>query len=250
MSLREDIDEWRQPDGLIVPKQERIGVENIDTTGDGIKHFCLYHALLVRRGESKPEDFEEFERVIRSCFIRPGLPHRSPTKTEEQIGKDAIIAIAYAAKMMNSRLAWEVLNYGNSARFLSIKWFYPNLFPELFENGGKVPLSMIFKRNFWQAWIGKNPEVICHLQYAGLPSNHEPHFFRKVWLWVFLIVSSVSKGTVYSLAYMMCEIASGKDDYGEIFIEIWKSRIKNAGGIINRLKEEYEEDHPLVRYWV
>lgn len=249
MGLKEEIADWRQPDGLVVPKSERPGIEGQDTTGDGIKHFCLYHALLVKRGESRPEDFAEFERVIRDCFVRSGLPHRSPTKIGEQISKDALMAIGYAGKLLRSRVAWEVLNCGNRSRFLWFKWFYPNLFPEYFDRGAKKPLSLIFSKRFWQAWRGMNPEVVCHIQYCGLPPGHEPHLIRRIWLWIFFLVTSVKKGSVYSLAYMAAESARGHSSVGDFFIHLWEDRMERAGGIVKRLTEEYEPNHPIVRYW-
>lgn len=249
MGLREDIEEWRQPDGLIVPRQERPGTENPDSTGDGIKHFCIYHALLVRRGESRPEDRAEFERVIDACLVRSGLPHRSPTKTGEQISKDALVGIAYAAKILSSRKAWEILNRGNASRFLWLKWFYANLFPTVFDPGNRPSLKLIFSRGFWEAWMGKNPEVIYHFQACGLPPGHSPTAWRMAWFCAHLLLSSTSKGTIYSLSYMMCHAASGRGPIGDFFIELWRGRINKAGGMKARMMEEYDADHPLVRHW-
>lgn len=249
MGLRSEISDWRQPDGLIVPRQEKPGTENPDTTGDGIKHFCIYHALLVKRGESTPADLVEFEAVIRACFVREGLPNRSPTKPGEQITKDALIAIGYAARLLKSDMGYRVLNLGNSCRFLWLKWFYPNMFPRVFDPGVRIPLSMALNHWFWEAWMGKNPEVVCHLQYAGLPAAHVPHVFRRLWFWGFLVVSSVTAGSIYSIANMMCETAAGHDSFGDFFIHWWHDRLARAGGMQKRLLDEYDEGHPIVRYW-
>jgi hypothetical protein len=251
MGLSEDIKLYQQPDKLIVPRITHEGPVTQDETGDGIKHFCIYHALKVRRGESRPEDLKEFDAVIDRCYKQgyPGIPNRSPTKLEEQISKDAIVAIAYTAKLMKSKHAWLILNAGNSMRLSFLKWFYPNMFPEQFARK-TLDTRMYFKRSFWECWMGKNPETICHIQYCGLPHDHRPNILRQIWLWVFLLVSSVERGSIYSLAYMMAESAKGYNSLGDFFIHIWEDRMNKVGGMVARLKSEYDADHPIVRYWV
>lgn len=251
MSLKEEINEYRQPDGLIVPKSEQVGMENPNTTGDGIKHFSMYHGLLVKRGESRPDDFLEFERVIRSCYVRTGLPHRSPTKTGEQISKDALIGATYAGKLLNSKIAYEILDRGNAMRWGPFKWFYPNLFPERFEKGGEIPWSLVFTKDFWSAWMGKNPEVVTHLQWCGLPADHRPHQLRILYQGFYLCIVSVSNDGLNSLNQMMIESAYGKHSILDLCIDFWLWRVgyKWPRGLVQSLTEELEPQHPTVRYW-
>ncbi len=250
MGLSEDIKNYQQPDKLVIPKITHAGPITPDETGDGIKHFCLYHALKVRRGESRPEDLAEFDAVISRCYRPgfPGIPNRSPTKTGEQVTKDALVAIAYAAKLLKSRHAWLILNAGNSMRLSFLKWFYPNLFPEKFTLR-QLPTQTYFKRTFWECWMGKNPEVVCSLQYCGLPHDQTPNIFRQIWFWIYLCVVSVKKGSIYSITFMMVESAKGQSSIGDFFIHLWEDRINRIGGMEARLKEEYDPNHPIVRYW-
>lgn len=251
MLLKEDIEDYRQPDGLIVPKSEKPGIENPDTTGDGIKHFSMYHALLVKRGESRIPDYNEFEIVLRSCYSRWGVPHRSKTKTQEQTSKDVLVSASYAAKFMNSKIAYEILNAGNKYRFGPFKWFYPNLFPELFEYGFLIPLKIIFTRRFWKAWMGKNPEIVTHLQWAGLPRGHRPHFLRIVYQAFYFCIVGVKHSGLNSLNKMMAETAYGKSALLDICINFWEWRLglKWKSGFVESLTNELEPQHPIVRYW-
>lgn len=251
MGLRDEIGDWRQPDGLIAPKSERPGTENPDTTGDGIKHFSMYHGLLVKRGESRPSDLVEFETVIRSCYVRPGLPHRSPTKTGEQVSKDAIGSAAYAGKKLGSAIPYEILNLGNSMRWGPFKWFYPNLFPERFEKGGSIPFRMIFTVEFWSAWMGKNPEVVAHLQWCGLPPGHTPHILRIIYQGIYFLVVKTGHTGLNSFNQEMVEAAYGHNSFLDLCMDVWVSRInyKWPGGLKQSLTEELEPQHPNVRYW-
>lgn len=251
MGLKEEISEWRQPDGLITPKSERPGTETQDTTGDGIKHFSQYCALLVRRGDARESDLNDFERVIRACYVRQGLPNRSPTKTQEQISKDALIGASYAGWKMRSRIAWEILDRGNAMRWGPLKWFYPNLFPERFEKDGRVPLKMLFTKAFWSSWMGKNPEVITHLQWCGLPAGFRPHWLRVLYQAFYFIVVTVSLDHLNSVNFMMADAARDRSRVLDFAICFWSVRlhVKYRGGIKECLSRELEPSHPIVTYW-
>lgn len=252
MGLRDEISEWRQPDGLICPKSEHVGTETPDQTGDGIKHFSRYHELLVRRGESRPEDLEEFERVIRSCYVRQGLPNRSPTKKEEQISKDALVAAAYAGWKLKSRIAWEVLDRGNGMRLGPFKWFYPNLFVEYFEKGGKVPFKMLFTKKLWSSWMGKNPEVVTHLQWCALPPGERPHALRVLHQALYFCIVTIKHDGLNTLNDMMADAAFGRSSILDMAIEFWHGRLLNAypGGVKQCQSTELEPDHAIVTYWI
>jgi len=252
MGYWDDLEEWRQVDRLVVPKQEHAGVESIDQTGDGIKHFCMAHIVKVRRGESRPADFEEFESVIRSCMVPgyPGLFMRSPTKKFEQATKDVYVAIAYASKILKSNLAYEILNRGNATRLGPLKWFYPNLFPDAFNSC--IPFSALLKRTFWECWRGLNPEVIAHLQWCGLPSGSRPHRIRVLFQAAYFCWVSTDHSGLCSLNWMMAEGARGQSWLGDHAIQFWEWRLERRwpGGMPTVLRDELQPTHPTVMAWL
>lgn len=248
----EGIEEYTQPDGLIVPKYEGKA-PGIDQTGDGIKHFCMKHILKVRLGISRPEDFEEFERVIRSCYVYgySGLLKRSPTKLEEQASKDVYAAVACASKHMKSKIAYDVLNRGNAGKFGLIKWFYPNKDPERFytKNFG---FKDLFTRSFWEQWMGKNPETITHIQFCSLPIDHRPHFLRVIHMGIYFLVVSTKHSGLSSMNWMMASTCYGEFTFLDLAIEYWEQRIfkRWPNGIKSILENELEPNHPIARDWV
>jgi hypothetical protein len=252
MGYWEELEEWRQPDRLVVPKQEHMGVESQDQTGDGVKHFCMGHILKVRRGESRPDDFDEFERVMASCAVPGyyGLLHRSPTKTGEQATKDVYVSASYCAKVMKSRLAYVILNRGTATRLGPLKWFYPNLFPTLFAS--IIPLKILLQRTFWECWRGLNPEVITHLQWCGLPHPARPHKLRVLWQSAYFCWVTTKHSGLCSLTWMMAEAARGQSRLGDHAIQFWEWRLKRRWprGMPDVLTDELEPSHPIVRFWV
>lgn len=252
MAYWQELEEWRQPDRLVVPKQERQGVENPDQTGDGIKHFCLAHILKIRRGESRPADYDEFEIVMAACQVTgfPGLLNRSPTKTGEQSTKDVYVAASAAANKIGSKLAYQILNRGNMTRLWPLKWFYPNLSPNLFDS--KIPIKELLKRNFWECWRGLNPEVITHLQWSGLPGNNRPSFIRVLWQALYFCWVSTKHSGLCSLNWIMADTARDKSWLVDHAVRFWEWRLERRwpGGMPTVLKDELEPSHPIVRFWV
>lgn len=255
MGLREEIQKYRQPDGLIVPKLTHDGPVSQDETGNGLKYFSLYHALLVRRGESTFSDYIEFCNVLLKCRAdAQGNYFKSPTKTSDQITKDDLCAIAYASKLLKTRHAYDILNYGNSKKLGPLKWFYPNLFPELFEDQANViPLKYLVQRTFWESWIGKNPEVITHLQNCGLPFNHRPHILRFIYQAIYFLVVKMSHSGLCTNNYMMVNsVNSGENSFLDLAVAIWEERLEKQwpGGMLEVLTDELESKHPIVRFWI
>ncbi len=250
MSLDQWIDEYRQPDGLIVPKNERVGKEFLDTTGDGLKHFSQYHALLVRRGESRLKHLIEFEHVIKSCYVERGLLNRSPTKKEEQISHEAVIAVMYAAKLLNSNIRFEILKYGMESRFLFLRWFFPNSESHVLND--IVPLHKLLSIHFWKAWFGKNPETITHMHWCCLSDQNYPPLIRMIMQGFYFIFVTTKHSGLNTTNYMMSDAARDKNILLDMCIEFWRWRLNsfNKMGIVNSLVDELEINHPIVRYWI
>lgn len=246
------IEKYTQPDGLIIPKRTHDGPPGVDETGDGIKHFCLKHILQVRKGISRPEDFEEFERVIKNCFVdgHYGLLNRSKTKKEEQASKDVYISVSLASKLMKSRIGYEVLNRGNMSRFLFLKWFYPNKDPEKFYKR-KFSIKELFTKSFWEQWMGKNPEAVTHMQFCTLPPYHRPSMLRVIHMGIYFLVVSTKHSGLCSLNWMMAYASYGEFTFLDLAIEFWEQRINRRWpkGIKSILENELEPNHPIVRDW-
>lgn len=244
MSLNQWIDEYKQKDGLIVPKSEKKGQESIDTTGDGLKHFSQYHALLVRRGESRTEHLIEFEHVVSNCYAEKikGLLNRSPTKKEEQISHEAIVAVTYAAKLLKSRVRVDIFKYGHRSKFLFLKWFYPNTRPNILND--IVPLKELLNIHFWKAWFGKNPEAIAHIQWCV---GFRPNPIRQILQGIYFIFVTTKHSGLNTTNYMMSEACADKNILLDMCLEFWRWRV---GDIKKSLIDELEEEHPIVKYWV
>lgn len=146
MSLREDIVNYRQNDGLVSPDYRPTP----DSTGNGLLYLSLYFILLHRRNEIEDTDFIDFYKTVLNCRVPsyPGLFYRSFTKIEEQEGWDDYIGLVYASSLLNAPFANEVLLYGQShKKYLIFRFFYNDLQPDNFT---------------FKSWFGRNFAVISH----------------------------------------------------------------------------------------
>lgn len=234
MGLREEIKDYLQPDGLIVPRQSREGEELPDSTGNGLLYLSLYHILLVRRGESRVLDYQDFERIVKSCEREAGLMHRSPTKIFEQNSFDDYVGVCAASYHLKSRWAHRIVNYGNGAKRWPFKWIYNNLEP------GKMTK---------QSWFGRRPDVIAHMQFST--SIITPHIFRVIWQAVAIAVSDVGSDSSVIQRFLMIEVAKERSLLIRMASAIWHWRLNRAWpyGFKQVLARHFDGLHPIVRYW-
>jgi hypothetical protein len=230
VGLREEIENYRQPDGLISPDLK----PGPDSTGNGLLYFSLYHILLVRLGLSRPSDLDEFESVVRTCYVpgHVGLLRRSPTKTEEQESFDDYVAVMEAARVLNSRVRFEIYQYGFSSQRL-INFIYNNLSPEAFS---------------WKAWLGRNPALVAHFRRClGLT----PSMFGFTWHYFSIVFSSVYNDSSCLQTWLKLQAAKDDSRLMEVEAQIWEWRLERfwKQGLKSVLEHHLGSEHALARYW-
>ena len=243
------IDYWlallnrRQPDGLIVPRGTFPGP---DSTGNGLLYLSLAHicAALNRY----PVNAAMLSSLVASCYVpgKPGILQRSPTKYDDQNGWDDYIGVCAAAALVGDRhLAWVSLNAGNVRRFWLFKWFFKN---------NKPHVHKLTDRETWQAWFGRNPSAVCHMQFC---SGVWPHPLRILWQALDIIHTALfSMGTRHDaiiLTYLQVLVWSKhwhRPWVIEIAVKLFKKRLElKYGSFRGVLVHRLDADHPIVTHW-
>jgi hypothetical protein len=232
----------RQVDGLVGP---RGNDPSPDSTGNGLLYLSLAHICAVLN--RYPPNAGEFGAIVRSCYVagRPGILHRSPTKMDDQNGWDDYIGMAAAARIVGDcHLAWVTLNAGNVRRFGLFKWFFKN---------NKPDTHKLFDQETWQAWFGRNPSAVAHLQFS---SGVWPHALRSVWQAIDLTITALRLGKNHDsalLGYLMVLVWDrhwARPWYIEMAVKLFKKRLKfKYGSFRGVLVHRLDADHPIVTHW-
>lgn len=238
-----EVKEWTQPDGLVTP---RTKLPNADTTGNGLLYLSLVQVCAVLNRH--PLRSVEYSHIVRSCYVpnHPGILKRSPTKENDQNGWDDYVGVATACYIMGMpQLIWQSLNAGNVRRFGLFKWFFKNNKPGLFR---------LFSKETWQAWFGRNPSVICHLQ---LCSGVWPHALRVLW-WSFDVVFTAywsmgknHQSVILMYLQVMCwDRHWVKPWHVEKAVALFKKRLKlKYGDFKGVLVHEIDQNQPIIKHW-
>lgn len=238
-----DLKTRTQPDGLIVPRGKNPGH---DSTGNGILYLSLAHVCAVLN--RFPLNTVEYSHIIKTCYVpgKPGILKRSPTKDDDQNGWDDYIGMAAACRLMGvPQLAWVSLNAGNVRRFWLFKWFFKNNKPES---------HSLFDGETWQAWFGRNPSAVCHLQFC---SGVWPHWVRHVWQAVDMIYTAYFRMGKHHdsviLGYLQV-LCWDKHWHQPLItkkaVDVFKRRLKyKYGDFRGVLSHRLDLDHPILRYW-
>jgi hypothetical protein len=235
--LRDEIEEYRQPDGLITPDSERDGMEAPDTTGNGLLYASLYYILLVRRNESIPDDVNSFEDVVHPAYTAvPGILNRSATKIGDQTGRDDYVGVVAASRYLKTKDAYIILNAGNRRRFLIFKWFY--------QNGPHV----------WKSWMGRYPTFITFLQWVGgdAVGGVTPNFLRILCTSADMFISWALRSrsaTSVIIRWLQVDAILGRHWLTDTACSLWMDFI-GKDGMRQALEEHLGKDHPIARYWV
>lgn len=231
----------RQPDGLIVPRGTFPGP---DSTGNGLLYLSLAHICAALN--KYPVNAAMFSSLVSQCYVSTGILNRSPTKLDDQTGWDDYIGVCAAACLIGDKhVAWLSVNAGNKRRFGLFKWFYKNNKPGQFG---------LFSKETWQAWFGRNPSVITHMQFC---SGVWPHALRILWQAVDIAQTALFQmgkshdSVILTYLQVLCwDKHWHKPLVIELALALFRKRLQSeygdfSGVLIHRL----DEDHPIVTHW-
>jgi len=239
MRLKDDIEKFRDAQGLVFP------VQRYHSTERRLFYYSLYVILLVRRGEVKVSDLEEFEKIVSRCFEKTGILNTKPGSNLCHTSKETYIAVFHAAQLMNSKMSWMILNAGNVRRFLFFKWFFKNVKADEFK--------LLDKKTF-KSWFGKWPHVVCHMQWCSNVKGIviEPHLFREICQAFYLMLVLKQDPLQVLTQFIMLEAAKDKSELILAVRELWTAQMLRQfpGGMKVVLANEVGPNHPLVKYWV
>lgn len=258
--------EFQQPDGLVTPKSERPGQEAPNTTGNGLKYLGLWLIARWMRLAFDWADNQWFMSVLTRCEVTPEegagpmqiLLHRGPTKRGEQIAKDDLVTVCTVSYLHRNGYALDIMNTMAAVRLGPFRWFHKNVQPTVmrwFHLDFKTPGLKWYERflhmDTWRAWMGKNPEVVAHIQWCGLPIGKRPNWLRRAWQAAYLCLVSVKRADLVSLNVQMVLVTQGKCWMLNRAGLRWLRRMREAwpGGMKVVLAAELEVGHPIALMW-
>ncbi len=236
MSLRAEIENFTQPDGLISPRDIN---PTIDSTGNGVLYFSLY-CLLMHKNYPHVDMSERIRDVIGKCFTveeGPWLLHRSQTKAyKEQIAMDDLIgamAMGYHLK------SWVV-----DAIFHGLKetnWFYKNVRPDEFD---------LFSMDTWKSWFYRRPDFVLFAYEAmRLKAPIYIRLLGTLVIFIRLMLFSMNDSS-FILNHLMISVKNQDLFWAKRLSILFKFKVNMTyGSMVNVLKKHFIYCHPLVNYW-
>lgn len=242
MSLRDEVGQYRQSDGLVSPEKN----PTLDSTGNGILYTSLYFVALVLRGLARKEDLKDFEDTISRCralvyggfntyFPINGCYNRSGTKLDDQNGHDDYIGLALASKLMKTQHAADILNH---------RRLYSGLFKSVWNN--REPGNFTT-----QAWFGRMPDVVAHFIWCA---GERPNVLRRAY-WSITLVTAALFNIKDSTSAMLswCRYMAADDSCPMVRLARWvfEARFKKVWpcGMAQVLGVHFRPEHPLSIYW-
>lgn len=170
---------------------------------------------------------------ITDCQLSPGLFKRHPEHTDQE-GPDDYIGLGTISHFLGYKnIARSILKYGRTHKYFGVlKYVYNNVDPNKF--------SM-------SAWLGRMPQLICHLQFAA---GEDPSLFKKIW-WCGSVLNSLrvpsTDQDAFALTWHLVRVAEGKSKLCDFIINIWRKRQKHN---ISEILSDYfnNQFHPLVKW--
>lgn len=233
MGLRDEIESYRDMDGLVAPKRTFPGQRN--ASGNGILYTAEYFLLLDLRGELlHPKDPADFMAVLLSCQNEPGLFNRSPVHPDQE-APDDYLGLVLASEVLRLPYAMDIWAYGDRNHFV-----YNNVRPGKFT---------------WTAWFGRMPQVVAHFQWCA---GFTPALWRRLW-WCGAVATAGFRGKggedAWILSWLLTRIIEREhvgDSLERMAIKIWRWRLKRAypGGMKGVFSRYFGPEHPIAKYWV
>lgn len=236
MPLRDEIENYRQPDGLISPQK----TPTADSTGNGLSYLSLYMHLLNRLRDLTISDVKSFLDTTNNCQLKQstgdgrfvyisGIFNRSPTKIHDQNGFDDYVLMSWAS----SALARTIVNAGKS-------WFW-------------TYNNVDFNKVTFQSCFGLRPQVVAHFYWCAL--DRPNIFWRFGWAMsiIFQSLFGLSDSTASVIAYAMVDASLlDTDPLVRYASKLFKQRFNKQWGsdsLKNALFGYIGKDHPIAIYW-
>lgn len=235
MTLKLDMQGYFDADGLVAYQPVPPGTRN--ASGNGVMLTSLYYMQLQARGELVDSDILDFCATISGCAQFAGLYNRGPVQPDQQ-AQDDLVMLALASKKIGLLYSTSMLEYGRST------------FPRYLYNNVN-PGSMKFKdgRWNWNAWLGRMPQFVAHLQYCA---GETPGFIKRL-IWREVIDHSGKPGDQDSwlLSWALCEAARGQTGLVANTILDWEMRMHGSfpGGMKEVIAKCLNPEHPIAVYW-
>lgn len=234
MSLREDIKPYLDRFGLVQDGGKR-------DSRNALLNTSLYYVFLVLRGESLPGDKEEFERLLATCRVAPGLFRRTPD-CEDLQAHDDYKAICTAAKLLGSDIAEEIFQYGQKHHYV-FNWKHPGcgILRGLRENG-KFNITPLF---------GRDLSFVAHTYFCT--GRKLPWLLEQAWAWTVETSGKSNRNDqdARKLTWLLIEGMEHTSEECLAAAASWQKRFvqEYPGGLGEVLRNYWNDpNHPLVKY--
>lgn len=233
MSLRDEIEQFREGNGLIAPQPNPTHIDR--TCDNGVMFFCEYYILLKRNGLLTIGDIQDFEGQLQRCMVKPGLVARVPGDTGYEAPDDYYALYAACVELECYELGKEVLNWGLSHEG-SFNTHEPNLWTT-------------------DTFLWRQPQ----LYFANLCAANEVNVFHLP----FALISSIiilfsclranpQDADSRRLAWLLVRATSPFSWLCRQASKIWFKRLYKTypNGMKDVAKLYYNPSHPFIKYWV
>ena len=234
-TLREEIAPFIDENGQVLLQPNTAGAPE---TGDGIFLSAIYYLALIKTKQFKPEDALSFISMLMQCEVpgNPGLLHRAPEKTAEQISWDQYIAaIAGCAFIGTDYLRVRIRQQAARRYFGVVRFCFPNLNPPKLSSG--------------KAWFGRNPWFTA---FAKISLGMHYTWIAELVLAIRLVVSGkLQRPNAIVLDWLMVNAVRGRSLIVDWAISRWEKDLLLAreNGISGALKDycigRSSDSHPF-----
>lgn len=253
MGLREEIKPYLDADGLVAYQPTYPG--QVNASGNGLLLTSLYYLCLVLRNEATIHlDRADFHALLKRCSVEPGLLSRGPHHPDQQAMDDYLgVATACRALVLPGTTA-RILSYGRNCPVklwgpLRLFYHYNNVAPgQLHHPDGRIN---------WNAWLGRMPQLVAHLQLAA---GERPWPLRRLW-WALVIAYSAfarkSDHDAWLMSWLLIWVYQDRRNWGgwslvgDAACWYWRKRFAYTWpeGMTGVLAQALGHGHPIVTYW-
>lgn len=238
MSLRNEIKLFIDGNGLVTPNvytgEYKRGSDN------GVMFTSEYYIHLKDNKELDELDLSNYEAVIKSCSVEPGLIARAPGDKQGGPPPDDLYAIAAASKTLGMpSIAKSIVDYGERNN-----WVF---------NADRPGNPHWGDGRDFEAWLGRQPSLVCALKAAA--GSPLPGWLKLV---TAAIIATSCAGVkkddsdARRLAFHLVRAVEGSGGILDWACNVWWNRLRRDygdEGMRGVALLYYQGDHPYRRYW-
>lgn len=208
---------------------------------NGLRYLSEYHILLHLTGLSTDADKDDWERIVGTCMIEPGLLKRYPGPSNNQEQMDDHLAVCAAAYILNRpNHAKDMLSYG-----FKHLGFFNTQNPGKFTTDGKIA---------WNAFTWRMPQIVFATAVAsGAYKWYKPWYWLAYVVALFVTATSAnsdkplddidSRGLTWLLSLLVPRSFIGKLAINQFLKYLYESY---PDGLFGAYKKAYGPDHVLT----